>query len=339
MIRVYDRQRDQVIDATFLVASTTYRVALEKIYPLINKLDIQRRLQNNKFYRRLEEDLINGCVMPPITLAFIVENDFDFNGNAEAQDFIFNSINDAFVLDGIQRLNTLYRASERMDDNQLQRPIYLNVIICKSMDNLLYRMITLNNGQKPMTIRHQIEMLASNLYDFESLNIKIKTEKDRRAGMNSAFKKEDIIKAYTAFLGASVNFDNQKIVEDKLNEILAEKIIDSNITSSKIDFNNLIDFVKDASDSQDELLDWFRNSNNLIGFAAGVAKYDSLPKNIGEFEAFTGNFEEAMRYGFEVSKIKLGQTRRRLIYECISNYDTYKNMTANELIDELSRFA
>ena len=34
------------------------------------------------------------------------------------------------------------------------------------MDRLLYRMITLNNGQKPMTARHQIEILASNIFDF-----------------------------------------------------------------------------------------------------------------------------------------------------------------------------
>ena len=47
--------------------------------------------------------------------------------------------------------------------------LYANLLICESMDRLLYRMITLNNGQKPMSARHQIEILAGNIFDFDHL--------------------------------------------------------------------------------------------------------------------------------------------------------------------------
>lgn len=41
-------------------------------------------------------------------------------------------------------------------------------------------MITLNNGQKPMSPRHQIEILTQELFDFTAYpNLIVQTEKER----------------------------------------------------------------------------------------------------------------------------------------------------------------
>lgn len=53
------------------------------------------------------------------------------------------------------------------------------------MDRLLYRMITLNNGQKPMSARHQIEILASNMFDFDKLPILAVSEKNKSNKKNN----------------------------------------------------------------------------------------------------------------------------------------------------------
>ena len=65
---------DKVIKSRYITASTNYQFAINHLFPLIDRLDIQRNIQDNKFYHRLEKDLVTGCIMPPITLAFVDEN-------------------------------------------------------------------------------------------------------------------------------------------------------------------------------------------------------------------------------------------------------------------------
>ncbi len=45
--------------------------------------------------------------------------------------------------------------------------------------------------------------------------------------------KENLIKGYLAYISNSVNIDNQKIIEEKMNELIADKILNSNIASKK----------------------------------------------------------------------------------------------------------
>src|SRR5436189_2940231 len=181
MIKILDTAFDVVIQSDFLIAQTDYGFALKKLFPLINRLDIQRKVQGETFYKRLERDLLEGCIMPPLTLAFIQPGKSKLSSNAKLQKYVNEQISHGFILDGIQRLNTLNRIATdpRLDKT---RPLFVNIIICPSKDNLLYRMVTLNNGQKPMSARHQIEVLASEIYDFESLGLELVTERDDGPG-------------------------------------------------------------------------------------------------------------------------------------------------------------
>lgn len=96
------------------------------------------------------------------------------------------------------------------------------------MDNLLYRMVTLNNGQKPMSARHQIEILTSNLFDFQETGERILTEKDsKNLKISVSFNRADFIKGYLAFLSNSTNIRNQKFIEDQMDALIADKILKS----------------------------------------------------------------------------------------------------------------
>ena len=70
-MNVYQKYTDSVIGGIVVTGDTTYKDALERILPLSGRLDSQRRILDTKFYRRLENDILKGCMMPPITLAFI----------------------------------------------------------------------------------------------------------------------------------------------------------------------------------------------------------------------------------------------------------------------------
>jgi hypothetical protein len=335
-IKVFSIDQDKVITSQFITAKTDYSFAINNLSPLIDKLDIQRNIQDSKFYRRLERDLVKGCIMPPLTLAFITDV-LEFHSLEEAEQYITENIIDAFVLDGIQRLNTLQRTYKNNPDLDVSRPIFLNILFCRSMDNLLYRMITLNNGQKPMTARHQIEVLASNIYDFNDLPLAIQTERERKKRtIRGAFNKADMIKAYIAFLSNSTNIDNRRIIEEKLDELIAEKILNSNITEDDIEFSDVLTYIDMLCEDPD-LLAWFKVNNNLIGFAVGIRKsfayLMTIPRE--DFKITVQVFEKAFS-AFDVSKVKLGEHRRKLVAHFIGVYDRLSGMDENEILDSLS---
>ena len=214
MIEIYSVSRDEVIRSAVGQGRTEYGYAIDKLYPLINKFEEQRKIQRRKFYDRLRKDIVSGCIMPPITLAF-VDRMFSASLNVtEVQYFVNKSIQSGYILDGMQRLNTL---NDAMLSGVIQRsrPLYLNVVIAESYDLLLYRMITLNNGQKPMTARHQVEMLTKGVIDAEGLNLPIFTEKDSEDTKipPGSFRQSDIVEAYMAFFTNNVNNQNSKIIE------------------------------------------------------------------------------------------------------------------------------
>lgn len=330
MLKAHSLHRDKVIDSCFVSCETNYEFAMDKVVPLIEKLEIQRKVQNRKFYERLGDDICNGCIMPPLTMAFIDDN-INFNQNNEIEDserYINENIEKGFVLDGIQRLNTLKNVYSR-NKFDAKRPIFFNILICPSHDKLLYRMITLNNGQKPMSARHQIEVLLGNTYSYHDENILIISEK--AAGnkkIRGSFKKANFINAYLAFLSDSTSIDNKKIIEERLDELLATRIIEKGVTSVNFEFSEVIKLVGEFS-TYEAARKWFQNENNLIGFAVGIRhSYDRIAAMDSEtfvdvIKLFELAFENA-----DVSKIKVGNYRRR----CVHTYFMYlSNILDNDM--------
>ncbi|UOQ78674.1 hypothetical protein MUN84_09140 [Hymenobacter sp. 5516J-16] len=339
MILVRSLDFDNVIKSKFVTAEADYNFAISSLVPLINRLDIQREVQDAKFYQRLEKDLVKGCIMPPITIAFINNNIIDIDNLNIISEYISRNIKDGFILDGIQRLNTLQRTYKKYTTEfDLSRKIYINVLICSSMDNLLYRMITLNNGQKPMSARHQIEILTANVFDFADSEIPIITEKVlRQQKIRIRFNKSDFIKGYLAFLANSTNIENQKIIEDKLDQLIAEKILTSDITDDNMEFSHIVSYINFIT-KEEEIFRWFKNVNNLIGFCVGIRKsFNEM--NFLTTDNFKDSillFEEAFS-NFNFSKIKVGRIRRNLVSYYIANYSNLKNFDVLNLVDTLSQ--
>lgn len=343
-IQLYSIDDDEVIKSKFLTGKTTYDFAINKLYPLINKLDIQRSLQNPTFYKRLREDLLNGCIIPPITLAFVEDQNQVPNDIEDAEKFINGKIDNAFILDGIQRINAIFQTYQQPDlvnkTLDLNHPLFLNIVICKSMDNLLYRMITLNNGQKPMTANHQIEILLNNIYQFDDLNITIVSEKEKKGKkIQNSFDKANIIKSYLAFLSDSLAIDNRKIIEEKMDELIAMNILKSNITKNDLEFSRVMDLINELSGSL-KVKKWFDNTNNIIGFSVGIKKsFHELSKETAQdFENSIEHFEEAFR-DLNFSAIKLSRERRNLCKHFIENYAKMKGYSNLEILDEFNEKA
>ncbi len=336
-MELFDKGYDKVVKSIFCSGKTTYEYAITNFLPQIDKYYAQRKKVDEKFYQKLERDIVIGCIMPAITIALVLPSIAEYVDKPK-EDIITlleEQKENLYILDGIQRLNTLKRAyKEEIKDFN----IYINLLVSDSDDRLLYRMITLNNGQKPMSARHQIEVLAHNIFDFDNLPIAIQTEKARsKKRIKGSFDKDDIIKGYISYLSESVNIDNQKIIESKMDELIADKIIESSVTQTESQFAKVIEKIEVFID-EEYSLKWFKQPNNLIGFCAGIGKSYSVIKDETKesFKDMLEKFELSFE-SFDISKIKLGHLRRLTVQYFISKYDAMKSLSQPEIEDSVSQ--
>lgn len=328
---------DNVISGYVVVATTSYADALEKFFPLIRRLDMQRDPLQTRFYSRLEDDIARGCVMPPITIALIhALGDRPAAPPEDIYEYIDTHIHSGFVLDGIQRLSALSRAAQHPNFDET-RPIFVNFVLTGSRDRLLYRMITLNNGQRPMSARHQIEVLADSFFDFDHLDINLIPEKGNgRARAPDTFKKGDFVKGYIAYLSNSVNIDNQKIIEEKMDELIASRIIDSDIPTSAVEFASVVDLIN-AMSRNEFIGEWLRVQNNFIGFCVGIRTSLACLQqaDLAEVADALRTFEAAFS-AVNVSKVNLGKVRREVVSKYIAHFDELCRQEEFNLLDRIS---
>lgn len=335
MIVTHNVHKDDVIKSLVISAETNYGYAIDNIYPLLDRFQSQRKLIDIRFYERLERDIIKGCIMPPLTLAFVNKQTKNLGNLNAITAYINENIKNGYILDGLQRMNTLVRAKKSEEgDLDLKRPLLLNIIISENADMLLYRMITLNNGQKPMSPRHQIEILTKEIFKFEDLDISVQSEKDRSEKIiRGAFNLGDIAKGYLAFLTNAVHNENSKIINEKMDQILVGRIFDANVTESELQFEDVLNLI-DSLASDENVKKWLKVVNNLIGFCVGV-RYSYLilidmPPE--EFSQLTEIFEEAFK-GVNPSKVNLGKYRRELSEHWIHHIQEYRQYGPDQLLE------
>lgn len=340
MIKIYSKGEDKVIRGQVALGEMPYSFAIDKLVPLLDKTKFQRKIQDKKFYEKLERDILNGCLLPPISIAYITHNnEITTSSNLnDIQNFILQNMNEVFVLDGIQRLNTLSRAKEYSDSSRelnldLNQKLYVNVIFCDSVDNLLYRMITLNNGQKPMSARHQVEMLVDMAFDFNQFNFTVLTEKEElnKSKNETYFKKADIVQAYLAYMTEKPLIDNKKIIESKMDELLASNIMNSELDDSTHQFKQILNLISKYSNNQ-ENYKWLFQMNNLIGFSVGSKKNIDTLENLTseEFKVIIEKFENAFSI-FNRSTIKVGKLRREMITEYFKKIPKFKDEAVEDI--------
>jgi hypothetical protein len=334
-ISVFDLAKDEVIDSVVALAKTDYGFALDKLFPLIDRFAEQRKIQDKKFYQRLERDILAGCLMPPLTIAFVYKEARKLTREA-AEEYVNKNVDKGYVLDGIQRLNTLKRSSlDKKFDTKL--PVYLNVIIAPTEDKLLYRMITLNNGQKPMTPRHQIEILTEELFEFNDVDLTIQTEKEKaKNNIAGSLSLGDISRSYLAFLTEEVNNENNKIIGEKMDQIIVGRIMDRAPDKGDIDFRTILKLISKFI-MNEKTGAWFKVSNNLIGFCVGAKQsHKTLSKmNESEFSEAIFLFDSAFS-AINPSKVNLGKYRRELSRYFIENIAKSADLDEIELIEKFS---
>lgn len=207
--RLYDK-RIKALNVLFEMSIEEYNQISSEI---IEKNEFQRRRvkSSSTIYSLLKSDLLAGCVIPPIVLAI---SSFKSNSVEDEKDEdIIKHLNEnqgsIIILDGLQRTYTIRdlinELKEKGDDESLKTLLKykLRIETYIGIDKLgiLYRMLTLNTGQTPMSIRHQIEILYSDYLLVDFGEIKFVTEAtDAVPTKFGEYKFKDIVEGFNSYL-------------------------------------------------------------------------------------------------------------------------------------------
>lgn len=212
------------------------------------EFSIQRKRETHKAYRRLKEDIIEGALLPSITLSVkhhLVENIIRSIGNEKDLERLLSSNGVVDILDGLQRtyiLNDLKESGVVFKENQT---LLLEYWLEPSLSKLIYRMIVLNSGQKAMSMRHQIELLFMSLKETispEIPSIEIITEKEtKRRTQSNKYHLSNIVSSYHAFITSSHESDKENLVAQKLIDEGSFDLSESELTAQ---FEEYISYLK-----------------------------------------------------------------------------------------------
>lgn len=311
-MKVMSKIQDHRINSLNLYVETTFREYLSFAPQIIANNDLQRkRVRTSKtVYSLLKTDLQRGCVIPPLVLAITNSNRLSVNeidlpelGN-QLLNYISDHPEDVLILDGLQRTFTLLDADSEMKQKELEEynkfldyslrlEIYFNI----NKFGVLYRMLTLNTGQTPMSARHQLEMLYNDMLDTEIEGLRLIADTDGSAdATNNEFLFKNAVEGFHSYMNRNeLPIDRQELLENvKMLENMASESVDNDLFKEFLEcyvklFNALREITNDHVISRDEL-----NENDVSEspFGLSVCKIFSTSQALTGFGAAIGRMKD-----------------------------------------------
>lgn len=223
--KIIGYNKDYRTNTPVIYAQIGIKEYLDFVGENFDEFGIQRKRESHKGYTRLKKDIKNGALIPPITLALKPELVESFIKLVVAEKTIelqkgLLSKSIVYILDGLQRTHIINDLKEEGAIFKKDQKLLLEFWFEKDMGNLIYRLIVLNSGQKPMSMRHQIELLFMTMQDKLKKDIPgLEMYNERDLKVRNGAKKfpfERIVTGYHSFLNESPEIDKGKIIVEKL---------------------------------------------------------------------------------------------------------------------------
>ncbi|SFX64536.1 hypothetical protein SAMN04244548_01579 [Paracoccus pantotrophus] len=355
---------DNRIQNFMVSARADYEWYLEKTEGSEENLAIQRDIiRGSKPYKNLRADLKRGCILPTIVLAVreidqtVLENYDGTEGFIQASQEDLNVLQGAIagsppenfdIIDGLQRTNALRQTFEELEQGErepfLQRSLRLEIWVNIAFFPLAYRMLLLNAGQRPMSMKHQIDILsgglANDLKDLKGIEIfRVKDHKRRvRPGQ---FHLSTLAQAFQAWMQRSPNVDRTNLVVETMvvDEALESLGIDlaSEDGNQRDGFRQFVEWVVTLDQALgDEHNRFFGNDTVMLGFAAAVGfahKNDTLQSRLptamdklteaarqDAVEALGVELFDQVRKTIDTKRSNVGEWTRGLVFRAVREY-------------------
>jgi len=275
------------------------QIPISEFLPLVGtefeSFAIQRRREKHKTYERMKKDLIAGALLPSITLAVKPERVAAIRPLHAASDYQQLAISlsqpgGVNILDGLQRTYIIKDLQDEGVELNADQTLHLEFWLEESINNLVYRIIVLNAGQKPMSMRHQIELLFSTLkqrLEDKITSLEIYRERDQtRRRRSRKFALDRLASAYQSYITRSPEVSRENVVAQQIIEADAMDASEEELTTEFNSFLRLLARYCDLDDhvcriyvQQDDEGDiptganWFGSENVLQSFFAANSQY------------------------------------------------------------------
>lgn len=341
-----------------IYAQMPIREYLDLVGEDFDKFSIQRRREKHPAYARMKRDVQHGALLPTITLCVALDRVPEMKalwetGKLDELAKKLSEPNGVNILDGLQRtyiLNDLAVEKYEFDKGQT---VHLEIRLEEELNNLIYRIIVLNAGQKPMSMRHQIEVLFSAFKttlerEIANLELFMELETTRRTRPRK-YGLDKIATAYHAFLLKSPEVEKQNLVAQKISE---ESVLTQDEDSLGEEFNLfrrylnkyvlLDDQICRVYDGSNEKLptgtSWFGSENVMNSFFAAVSDYGANDSRRSRIDAALDALLQALTdatpgtdplgletfqrivEGFPIRKVNVGFATRKLLNICFKEY-------------------
>lgn len=209
-MKILNKITDNRINATNLLIGTTLGEYDELASLILKENPFQRKRvkTSGTVYSLLKSDLKEGIVIPPIVLGLSLTEVNTALSDGELIEFIKQNKTKLLILDGLQRTYTirdLLKELKDKDDPLLEKindhPLRIEIYLGINKLGILYRMLTLNTGQTPMSSRHQIEIIYSDYIKHGVDGVRLIKQVDNDTPNNlGEYNFKDIIDGFTSYL-------------------------------------------------------------------------------------------------------------------------------------------
>lgn len=327
-MKVLSRIEDKRITSWNIFVEITIGDYLEFAMDILENNDMQRKKvkSSKSVYSLLKTDLKRGCVIPPLVLALTESGIIDEKtSNDKIQEYISENPQNLMILDGLQRTYTMISAKEELEkendskvlSNFLNQKLRLEIYTGINKFGILYRMLTLNTGQTPMSTRHQIEILYKNLVDTDIDGIRLVTETEGKVKPSiHELKFKDAVEGFNSYIyrdelpiDRQDLLDNIKMLENLSRENTQIDLFKEFICSYVTLMESLEEFVEAAELEFDEynfrgepfgknIIKVFNSSQALTGFGAAIGRLKDFGK-LSSFNVLNSLFSEIVAGGDE----------------------------------------
>ncbi len=251
-------ERVRAINVVATISHTDYLALAEHIIDNESNPYQRKKLKKrDRTYEILRNDLRSGCLMPPLVLSanigfgednsdtinkLILKSEWDVSDIETIRNLVLEAIDSksVLILDGVQRTYALQDAFSRSESLVSIPPLRVEFYLGLRKAGLLYRMMTLNTGQTPMSPRHQIEIVFLDYIQSgtmpEEIDI-IREIDNRKPEEMGSYEFQDVVGLYHAYLTRSPAPIDRKAI---LAEITRSDFMSSFDSRSEADLLDLI---------------------------------------------------------------------------------------------------
>ena len=319
-MEVFSSAEDHRINSINIYAEMTFKEYLELAPKIITNNQFQRRRvkTSKSVYSLLKKDLQLGCIMPPLVLAITGKASIDYKNSEILSEYMNNHTEEILILDGLQRTYTLMDAEaelRQIDITDISSTKNKYQLFCNyklrielyfeiNKFGVLYRMLTLNTGQTPMSARHQIEMLYSDMLNTDIKGIRLVSDVDGTArASENEFLFKNAVEGFHSYMNRNeLPIDRQELLENiKMLEKMSEEATDSDLFKEFLEcyigvFNALREVTNNESVNQELLSEYEING---APFGQNTSKVFSTSQALTGFGAAIGRMKDRdVLYGF-----------------------------------------